>query len=55
MIKKKEDRKWMAIWWTTMMGIGVGFVFLQTSPLYFVASIMIWIGLGLVVSVFIKD
>jgi cyanate permease len=35
---------------TTLIGIGVGFVFLQTSALFFVASILIGIGLGLLIA-----
>lgn len=34
---------------TTLLGIGVGFIFLQTSALFFVASIFIGIGLGLMI------
>ena len=35
---------------TTLVGIGVGFIFLQTSALYFVASLLIGIGLGLTIA-----
>ena len=34
----------------TLVGIGVGFAFLQFSPLLFVASIMVGIGSGLVMA-----
>ena len=34
----------------TLVGIGVGFVFLQTSALYFIASVMAGIGLGIVIA-----
>jgi len=34
---------------TTLIGIGVGFIFLQTSALFFIASIFMGIGLGLVI------
>jgi len=37
------------------MGIGIGFIFLQTSVLLFVASILIGIGLGLVITPIISS
>ncbi len=49
MKNKKEDRSTWAIGGTTIIGIGVGFIFIQDSPLLFVASIMIGLGLGLVI------
>ena len=49
MKNKKEDRSTWVIGGTTIIGIGVGFIFLQSSPLLFVASIMIGLGLGLVI------
>ena len=33
-----------------LLGIGVGFFFLQESPLYFVGSIMAGLGLGLMIA-----
>jgi len=47
--KKREDKSTWAIGGTTLIGIGVGFIFLQKSALLFVASILIGIGLGLVI------
>ena len=49
MKNKKEDRSTWAIGGTTIIGIGVGFIFLDNSPLLFVASIMIGLGVGLVI------
>ncbi len=46
----KDDKSPWAIGGTTLIGIGVGFIFLQTSALLFVASILIGIGLGLVIT-----
>jgi hypothetical protein len=46
---KKEDRSTWVIGGTTLIGIGVGFIFLKTSALLFVASILIGIGAGLVI------
>lgn len=37
---------------TTLVGIGVGFFLLSTSTLFFVASILTGIGLGLVIAAF---
>ena len=39
---------------TTLVGVGVGFIFLQTSALYFVASILIGIGVGLAIAAFMS-
>ena len=47
---KKSDKSTWAIGGTTLIGLGVGFVFLRESPLFFVASILIGIGLGLVIT-----
>jgi len=46
----KDDKSSWAIGGTTMIGIGVGFIFLETSPLIFVACIMIGVGVGLVLA-----
>lgn len=56
---KKEEKSSWAIGGTTMIGVGVGLIYLQTSVLIFVASIIIGIGVGLIVapilSLFEKD
>jgi hypothetical protein len=54
-IKKREDKSTWAIGGTTLIGIGVGFIFLQKSALLFVASILIGIGLGLVIAPIISS
>ena len=54
MTTKKQDKSSWAIGGTTMIGIGVGLIFVQTSPILFVASILIGIGLGLVLTPFIS-
>jgi hypothetical protein len=46
----KSDKSPWVIGGTTLIGIGVGFIFLQESALLFVASILIGIGLGLVIA-----
>jgi hypothetical protein len=52
--EKKQDRSTWAIGGTTLMGTGVGFIFLQRSALLFVASILIGIGIGLVITALIS-
>ena len=50
----KSDKSSWAIGGTTLIGVGVGLIFLKTSVLFFVASILIGIGLGLVLASFIS-
>lgn len=52
---KKDDRSTWVVGGTTLIGIGVGFIFLKTSALLFVASILIGIGVGLVVTSLISS
>lgn len=49
-MNKKNDKSTWVIGGTTLIGIGVGFIFLKTSALFFVASILIGIGSGLVIA-----
>jgi hypothetical protein len=49
-MNKRSDKSTWVIGGTTLIGIGVGFIFLQESALFFVASILIGIGLGLVIT-----
>lgn len=53
-INKKNDKSTWVIGGTTLIGIGVGFIFLRESALLFVASILIGIGLGLVITALIS-
>jgi hypothetical protein len=46
----KNDRSSWVIGGTTLIGVGVGLIFLKTSALLFVASILIGIGAGLVIA-----
>ena len=48
--EKKDERSGWIIGGSTCMGIGVGFIFLHVSALWFVACIMIGIGAGLVLA-----
>ena len=49
-MNKKDDKSAWVIGGTTLIGLGVGFIFLKTSGLIFVASILIGIGAGLVLA-----
>ena len=52
--KRKEkgirDRGGWIVGGTTLLGLGVGFLLLTVSPLYFVASLLMGIGMGLVIA-----
>jgi len=52
---KKDNKSTWVIGGTTLIGIGVGFIFLKTSALLFVASILIGIGFGLVITSLISS
>jgi hypothetical protein len=52
---KKGDKSSWVIGGTTLIGIGVGFIFLKASALLFVASILIGIGVGLVITALISS
>ena len=45
-----DDKSSYVIGGTTIIGIGVGLIFLQSSTLLFVASVMIGIRAGLVIA-----
>ena len=47
---KKDDKSIWAIGGTTLIGLGVGFIYLQTSALIFVACLLIGVGAGLVLA-----
>ncbi len=57
MLDKKEEKKdWAedkstwAIGGMTMIGVGVGLIFVQTAPILLVSSIIVGIGLGIVIT-----
>jgi len=50
MTHNKNDKSTWAIGGGILMGIGAGFFFLQTSPLLFVGSIMLGLGVGLIIT-----
>jgi F0F1-type ATP synthase assembly protein I len=50
MSNKKEDKSGLAIGGMTMVGVGVGLIFVQSNPLLMAASVIIGIGLGLLIA-----
>ena len=52
---RKINKGAWAIGGMTMVGLGVGFIFLQTSALLFVASLIIGIGLGVVIAAILSS
>ena len=55
MANKKNDKSTWAIGGGILIGIGVGFFFLQASALAFVGSILAGLGLGLVLTSIISS
>jgi hypothetical protein len=51
--KSNDSSSWL-IGGTTIIGVGVGLIFINTSALLFVASILIGTGLGIVIAPFIS-
>ena len=47
---KKDDKSSWAIGGGLLIGLGVGFFFLQESALAFVGSILVGLGLGLLIA-----
>ncbi len=50
MKKENNDKSSWAIGGGVLIGIGVGFFFLKTDPLYFVGCMMLGLGLGLIIT-----
>jgi len=50
-----NDKSTWAIGGGVLLGIGVGFFFLQESPLFFVGSILGGLGIGLLVTSIISS
>ena len=56
MTDKKEDKSTWAIGGGVLLGIGVGFFFLNSSSaLAFVGSILAWLGIGLIITSIISS
>ncbi|MBW2990502.1 hypothetical protein KY348_02235 [Candidatus Woesearchaeota archaeon] len=47
---KKEDKSTWAVGGGLLLGLGVGFFYLQVSALWFVGSLLAGLGLGLIVT-----
>ena len=54
MTNRKNDRSTWAIGGGILIGIGVGFFFVQESPLAFVGSMLVGLGVGLVITALIS-
>ena len=54
MTNKKNDKSTWAIGGGILVGIGVGFFFIQESPLAFVGSMLVGLGVGLVITALIS-
>jgi hypothetical protein len=52
--ERSTDKSSWAIGGCTLIGLGTGFIFLKTSILWFVAALLIGIGLGLVLAALIS-
>jgi hypothetical protein len=50
----QQDKSTWAIGGGVLVGLGVGFFFLTISPLYFVGSMMVGLGIGIIVSAIIS-
>jgi hypothetical protein len=55
MANKKDDKSTWAIGGGLLLGLGIGFFFLQVSALAFVGSILAGLGLGLVITSIISS
>ena len=54
MAGKKDDKSTWAIGGGLLIGLGAGFFFLKHSPLAFVGSILVGLGIGLVITAIIS-
>ena len=50
MENKKDEKSYWAIGGMTMIGVGAGLIFVQSNPILLVASILVGIGIGLVIT-----
>ena len=51
--KRNKDKSSWITGGTTMMGLGVGFILLKYSVMYFLAALLIGIAVGLIITPFI--
>lgn len=50
MATNKDDKSGLAIGGMTMVGVGVGLIFVKTNAILMAASVIIGVGLGLVIA-----
>ena len=50
MTDKRSDKSTWVIGGGILIGMGIGFFFLQKSPIAFVASLLLGLGLGLIIA-----
>ncbi|MCW5515868.1 hypothetical protein [Muriicola sp. Z0-33] len=55
MTTKKDDKSSWAIGGMTIVGVGVGLIYVQTAPLVMAAAVLIGLGLGLVIAPIISN
>ena len=55
MTDKKDDKSTWAIGGGVLIGLGIGFFFVQESPLAFVGSMLVGLGLGLMITAIISS
>jgi hypothetical protein len=53
-MRKIEDKDCIVIGGSTLICLGISFIFLEQSPLLFLGCIMLGIGGGLMISTFMK-
>lgn len=53
-MSKKATSDW-AVGGGVLLGVGVGFIFLNLSPLYFLGAILAGLGLGLIMAPIIEN
>ncbi|WP_340113058.1 hypothetical protein [Maribellus mangrovi] len=53
--KRNENKSSLVIGGTTMMGLGVGFILLKYSVMFFLASLLIGVAVGLIAAPFVTE
>ncbi len=50
-----KDRSGAIVGGSTLVGLGVGFFLLEISPLAFLGSLLCGLGIGIILTLFIKN
>ena len=53
--KRNENKGSLVTGGTTMMGLGVGFILLKYSVMFFLASLLIGVAVGLIAAPFVPE